>query len=82
MSEIADAIKTCDVQVMGLAAVDKEWGLFIQLVHRQLMLAGEPSAEQLSVLVDLLNHYSCYVDLGIWGPHQIRIIKIMKGAGW
>jgi hypothetical protein len=32
-------------------------------------------------LADLLSHHSCYVDLSIWGPHGLRILKKMKVAG-
>ena len=41
----------------------------------------EPSVEQLSALHDILANGSCYVDLSIWGPHQIRILKAMKLSG-
>lgn len=50
-------------------------------MHRQPKPAEEPFAEPLSVLLDILSRYSCYVDLSIWGPRRSRINETMKGVG-
>jgi hypothetical protein len=41
----------------------------------------EPTVDQLSALAHLLTQHCCYVDLSIWGPHGIRILKQMKVSG-
>jgi hypothetical protein len=81
VSELADVAKTIDAPVLSDCAVSAAFKQFKLKMWTHPRPEQEPTTDQLSALADLLAHHSCYVDLSIWGPHQLRILKKMKITG-
>jgi hypothetical protein len=81
VSEIADVTKTIEAPVLADCVVSAAFKTFKAKMWTNPRPEQEPTTDQLSALADLLAHHSCYVDLSIWGPHGMRILKKMKVAG-
>jgi hypothetical protein len=81
VAEVADVTKAVEVPVLDAATITEAFAEYLRKMHIEPRPEIEPSVEQLSALHDILANGSCYVDLSIWGPHHIRILKAMKLSG-
>ena len=81
MSEIADVTRSDDVAIISTSRVDDGIKLFTELMHRPPKPDEDPTQEQLSVLLELLQSDTCYVDMGLWRPHGNKTQKAMKFEG-
>ncbi len=81
VADVADVTKAHEAPLLDKTFMDEAFREYKRKMWVEPRPEQEPSVEQLSALVDILKAESCYVDLGIWGPHGIRIIKAKKLVG-
>jgi anti-sigma-K factor RskA len=81
VSEVADVTKTVEALLLDDVAVRDAFRQYTLRMWTEPRPEQEPTVDQLSALAHLLKHHCCYVDLSIWGPHGMRILKQMKVSG-
>jgi hypothetical protein len=82
MSEVADVTCSEEIDAMSSDKVDIAMATYVKYMHADCPPEAEPTGDQLSALADLMAvSGTCYVDLAIWGPHQVRAQKAMKLTG-
>ena len=64
-----------DAEVTERGDVDRCVDRFVALKHRVPKPEEQPTAEQLSVLAELLKSGTTDVDFSIWGPHGSRTLR-------
>jgi hypothetical protein len=81
VSEVADVTKTSEAPVLDDEAIKSAFKQYERKMWTEPRPEQEPTVDQLSALAHLLSQHCCYVDLSIWGPHGMRILKQMKVSG-
>lgn len=79
--EVADAIKVREMPVMPGRDYGEALKLFFKLQRRGPFPSEEPDREQMTAILYILGGGGCCVDLALWGPRHIRMLRHLKRMG-